>query len=64
MRLSTLALLLVMGVTAALAPSPARALTAGDPAPDFVATDVQGGPAIHMSAYRGKVVVLTFFWVY
>lgn len=64
MRLTTFALLLVMGAMTALVPVPARALTAGDPAPDFVVADVQGGPAIHMSAYRGKVVVLTFFWVY
>jgi hypothetical protein len=65
MRLPILGLLLgLLGTTLAGPAAPARALEPGDPAPDFLVPDVQGGPAIHMSEYRGKVVLLAFFWVY
>jgi len=65
MRLRFLGSLLgLLGATLALAPAPARALAPGDPAPDFLVTDVQGGPAIRMADYQGQVVLLAFFWVY
>jgi len=47
---------------ALLAPLPARALGVGDTAADFTVTDFRGGDPIHLSDYRGKVVVLLFFW--
>jgi len=54
----------LLGAALLLVPQATAALTPGDAAPDFLVPDVQGGPAIHMSDYRGQVVLLVFFWVY
>lgn len=60
MRLSSsiVAALLVAGALACATPYAARAsLHAGDPAPDFRGTDLDG-VSRHLTDYRGKVVIL------
>ena len=60
MRLSPsiVAALLLAGALACAAPSPSFAtLHAGDPAPDFRGTDLDG-VSRNLADYRGKVVIL------
>jgi hypothetical protein len=45
-----------------LLPLPADAVEIGEAAPDFITADVNGGPYIVLSDYRGDVVCLVFFW--
>lgn len=59
MNISRIALFLTLGFAALAAslPRAAAAVANGQPAPDFVLTDIDG-QAHHLSDYRGKVVVL------
>ena len=52
----------LLGLVVLLAPIPVTAVSLGDPAPDFLTEDLQGGSAITISSYSGKVILLTFFW--
>jgi len=58
MRRSSFVLAALLAVLVLAVPRPARAtLHAGDPAPDFRGTDLDG-VSRHLTDYRGKVVIL------
>jgi len=58
MRRSPFALAAMLAALALAAPRPAQAtLHAGDPAPDFRGTDLDG-VSHHLTDFRGKVVIL------
>jgi len=58
MRRSSLVLAALLAAIALGAPRPARAtLHAGDPAPDFRGTDLNG-VSHHLTDFRGEVVIL------
>lgn len=52
----------VLGSVLLLAPISVAAVNVGDPAPDFITEDLQGGPPITLSSHSGKVILLVFFW--
>ena len=58
MRRSSLVLAALLAAIALAVPRPARAtLHAGDPAPDFRGTDLNG-VSHHLTDFRGEVVIL------
>jgi len=52
----------LLGLVLLVSPISVAAVTLGDPAPDFLAEDLQDGSVITLSSYSGKVILLTFFW--
>jgi peroxiredoxin len=58
---ATLAALVLAAASVVVAPRPARALEAGEPAPDFTLASTTGGD-ISLSDFRGKKWVLLEFY--